>query len=182
MVNNNQNKNIEELPRLGSELYNLNHPNEKIRIKTLKKYKRINKYIVLPLYKLKILPIFGFGRIFLILTTKGRITGKKRKTPLEYHWIDGVITIFSGRGEDAGWLKNIRANPDDVWVQHGFHSFQPHVEFVTDDNDKLNIIKWYVIKHKRSAKLLFGWDPKLDDPETADFSKMLNMVTIVQLL
>ena len=181
MVNDNQIKNEEKLPRAGSALYNLNHPDEQIRIRTLKKYKRINKFLVLPLYRVKLLPLFGFGRIFLILRTKGRITGKKRRTPLEYHWIDGVITIFSGRGEDAGWLKNIRANPDDVWVQYGFHSFQPRVEFITDNNDKLNIFKWYVTKHKRSAKLLFGWEPKLDTPETADFSKMLKILTIIRL-
>ena len=123
-----------------------------------------------------------FGRIFLILTTIGRITGKKRRTPLEYHWIDDIITIFSGRGEDAGWLKNLRANPDDVWVRHGFHSFKPHVNILTDENDKLDVIKWYVTKHKRSAKLLFGWNPKMDDPEATDFSKMLKTVTIIQLL
>lgn len=182
MKSNNQNDLEEELPRSGSALYNLNHPDSEIREKYLKKFKRINKILVIPLYKLKILPLLGFGRIFLILTTIGRIAGKKRKTPLEYHRIDGVITIFSGRGEKADWLKNIRANPESVWVRHGFHSFQPRVKFVIDDTDKLNIIKWYVIKHKRSAKFLFGWNPKSDDPEAINFSRMLNTITIVQLL
>lgn len=182
MVNNNQNKNLEELPRSGSALYNLNHTDEKIRQKTLKRYKKLNKYLIIPLYRIRILPLLGFGRIFLILTTKGRITGKKRRTPLEYHWIDGVITLFSGRGEDAGWLKNIRTNPDDVRVRHGFHSFQPRVEIITDEIDKLKIFKWYVTKHSRSSKLLFGWNRKLDDPETTDFSKMLKILTIIRLV
>ena len=181
-MNNNQIENEEELPRTGSALYNLNHPDEKIRKKTLKKYKRINKYLVLPLYRLRILPLLGFGRIFLILTTKGRITGKKRRTPLEYHWINDVITIYSGRGEDSDWLKNLRANPDDVWVRHGFHSFRTHVEIVKEENNKLDIIKWYVTEHKRYAKLLFGWNPKLDDPEATDFSKMLKTITIIRLI
>ncbi len=93
-----------------------------------------------------------------------------------------MITIFSGRGEDAGWLKNIRTNPEFVWVRYGFHSFQPLVKFVIDDIDKLDIIKWYVTNHKRSAKFLFGWNPKTDDPEVTNFSKMLNTITIIQLL
>ena len=171
----------EELPRPGSALYNLNHPEEKVRIKTLKRYKRINKYLILPLYRLRILPLLGFGRIFLILTAKGRISGKIRRTPLEYHWIDGVITIFSGRGEDSDWLKNLRANPEDTMVKQGFHSFQPHIEFITAYEDKLNIIKWYVIEHKRSAKFLFGWSPKIDDPKITDFTKMLNSLVMVRL-
>jgi deazaflavin-dependent oxidoreductase (nitroreductase family) len=163
----------EELPRPGSALYNLNHPEEKVRLKTLKRYKRINKYLILPL--------FGFGRIFLILTTKGRISGKIRRTPLEYHWIDKVITIFSGRGEDSDWLKNLHANPEYAKVKHGFHSFQPRIEFITTNEDKLNIIKWYVIEHKRSAKFLFGWKPKKDDPDTTNFTKLLDSLVIIRL-
>jgi len=180
MTNDNQNTFNEDLPRVGSALYNLNHPNENLRMKTLKKYKRINKLLILPLYRLRILPLLGFGRIFLILTTKGRISGKIRRTPLEYHWIDNVITIFSGRGEESDWLKNLRVNPNDVIVRHGFHSFQPHIEFITSYKDKLKIIKWYVIEHKRSAKFLFGWRPKIDDPETTDFSKMLDSLVIIR--
>lgn len=171
----------EELPRPGSALYNLNHPEEKVRIKALKRYKRINKYLILPLYRLRILPLLGFGKIFLILTTKGRISGKFRRTPLEYQWINDVITIFSARGEDSDWLKNLRANPNDVMVRHGFHSFQPRIEFITAHEDKLNIMKWYVNEHKRSAKFLFGWKPKIDDPDTIDFTKMLDSLVIVRL-
>ncbi len=108
-------------------------------------------------------------------------SGKIRKTPLEYHWINDVITIFSGRGENSDWLKNINANPDDVWVRHGFHSFQAHIEILTIENDKLEIVKWYVTKHRRSAKFLFGWKPKLDDPNTTDFSKLLQIISIIRL-
>ncbi len=171
----------EILPRSGSALYNMNHPNDNIRKKTLNKYKRLNKYLVIPLYRLRILPLLGFGRIFLILTTIGRKTGKKRMTPLEYHWIEGIMTIFSGRGEDSGWLKNIRANPASVWVKHGFHSFPARVDFMSNENDKLKIIRWYVVKHSRSAKMLFGWNKKIDDPESSDFSKLLTTISIIQL-
>lgn len=171
----------ELLPRMGSALYNMNHPDEKIRLKTLKKYNRLNKYLVIPLYRLRILPLLGFGRVFLILTTIGRKTGKNQRTPLEYHWIDRIMTIFSGRGEDSGWLKNIRANPDSVWIRHGFHSFPTRVEFISHEDDKRKIIRWYVEEHSRSAKMLFGWNKKIDDPESSDFSKLLDTVSIIQL-
>jgi deazaflavin-dependent oxidoreductase (nitroreductase family) len=169
------------LPRPGSPLYKLNHEDENKRKKTLKRWRILNKFLVLPLYRLRIFPLFGLGRIFLVLTTKGRITGKKRKTPLEYHRIEQVITVFSSRGEEAGWVKNMLANPDHIMVRHGFHSFQPNVEYVTQENQKLEIIKWYVLNHGKSAKMLFGWDRKLDDPETTDFSKMLELITIIRL-
>lgn len=181
MSSNNIDANEDLLPRPGSPLYNLNHKDVMIKNKTLKKFKTLNKYVVLPLYRLRILPLLGFGRIFLILTTQGRKTGKKRRTPLEYHRIEGIITIFSSLGEDAGWMKNIQVNPDSLLVRHGFHRFQPQVEIVRDMDEKLRILKMYILKHGRSSKMLFGWNPKTDDPETTDFTNLLKLITIVKL-
>ena len=178
---NNIDTNEDLLPRPGSPLYNLNCGDEILKNKTLKKFKKANKYLVLPLYRLRILPLLGFGRIFLVLTTKGRITGKKRRTPLEYRRIEGTITIFSSRGEDAGWMKNIRAHPDSLVVRHGFHRFQPQVEVVTNEDQKLEIMKWYVMNHGKAAKMLFGWNTKTDDPETTDITNLLKLITIIKL-
>ena len=169
------------LPRPGSPLYTLNHEDENERKKTFRKWRILNKYLVIPLYRLRILPLLGFGRIFLILTTQGRKTGKKRRTPLEYHRIEGVITIFSSLGDDSGWMKNIRAHPDSLLVRHGFHRFQPQVEIVGNTDEKLKILKWYIVKHERSSKTLFGWNPKTDDPESTDFTNLLKLISIVKL-
>lgn len=171
----------EKLPRSGSVLYNLTHKDEEIREKTLKRFRRLNKFLVLPLYRLRLLPLLGFGRIFLILTTRGRISGKKRRTPLEYHRINGIITIFSGRGEDANWFKNLLANPESVWVRHGFHSFPARIEIILDDHEKLEIFKWYAKKHSRSAKMLFGWNREEDTPDSSDFSNLIKIVSIIRL-
>ena len=182
MAENENGNELGLLPRPGSALYNLNHLDEKIKEKTLKKYKRVNKYLVLPLYRLRILPLLGIGRVFLILMTKGRITGKKRRTPLEYHRIDGIITIFSGRGDESGWMKNIHAAPESVWARHGFHSFHAKVDIIQDELEKLKIIKWYVNNHSKSAKMLFGWDSKIDNPESTDFSEFLKLISIIRLI
>ena len=170
----------EDLPRPNSSLYNLLCADEEIKSKTIKKYKRFNKYFTIPFYKIRLLPAIGFGRLFLILETVGRNSGKKRKSPLEYHWYEGAIHVVSGRGEDSDWLKNIRANPDKVWIRHGFHYFKAKVEFLNDFDEKNKMIKWYVTKHPKAAKMLFGWDEKTDDPEKTDFSKLLNLITIMR--
>jgi hypothetical protein len=42
-------------------------------------------------------------------------------------------------------------------------------------------MKWYVVNHGKAAKMHFGWNPKTDDPETTDFSIMLNLITIIKI-
>lgn len=173
--------NVEEFPRKSSVIYKFRNKDEIAKEKVLKKYKKLNKYMIVPLYRAGLLPLLGFGRIFLILTTKGWKTGKKRRTPLEYRRYEGNITIFSARGEEATWFKNLRANPDNVLVKHGFHHFKPRIEFVSDINQKITIMKWYVTKFGRAAKMLFGWDPKKDNPENINFSKLVNLISIIHL-
>lgn len=169
----------EELPRSGSALYNFHYQDEISINKTLKRWKNLNKYLIVPLYRIRLLPLFGFGKTFLILKTKGWKTGKVRRTPLEYRKYEGIITIFAARGENATWVKNVRSYPDNVSIICGFHHFKPRIEFVSDDNRKKLIMKWYATKFGKAAKVLFGWDPKTDDPESVDFSKLTNLISIL---
>ncbi len=182
MINSSEKtNNIDEFPRIGSVIYKFNDQNEATKENLLKKWKKLNKYLMIPLYRARIFPLLGFGRIFLILTTKGWKTGKIRRTPLEYRRYDGTITIFSARGEESAWIKNLHANPDDASVRHGFHHFKPHVEFISDINQKITVMKWYITKFGKAAKMLFGWDPKKDDLEAIDLSKLSSLISIIFL-
>ncbi|MEJ2293949.1 MAG: nitroreductase/quinone reductase family protein [Candidatus Lokiarchaeota archaeon] len=170
-----------ELPRPGSVMFNFHFKDEKDRKITLKRWQKMNKYLMVPLYRVKLLPLLGFGKIFLILKTKGWKTGKLRRTPLEYRRYNDTITIFASRGEESTWVKNMRANPENVSVIHGFHHFKPRIEYIEDSNQKLTIMKWYVERFGKAAKMLFGWDPKTDDPDIVDFTKLINLITIILL-
>ncbi len=173
--------NYEELPRSGSVIYNFNYQDPLSKKKNLNRWRKLNKYLVVPLYRVKLLPLLGFGKIFLILKTKGWKTGKTRRTPLEYRRYEGKIIVFAARGENATWVKNIRSNPNNVSVIRGFNNFKTRLEFISDLNRKLAIIKWYVTNFTKAAKLLFGWDPSKDNPETTDFSKLINILSIILL-
>lgn len=50
------------------------------------------------------------GRVLLLGTT-GRRTGRRRITPLQYEWIDGVLCVASVRGAEADWVRNLVADP-----------------------------------------------------------------------
>ena len=57
------------------------------------------------------------GTTILLLTTKGRVSGEARTTPL-IHRTDGerwiVVASKGGAPENPGWFENLIANPDAV--------------------------------------------------------------------
>jgi deazaflavin-dependent oxidoreductase (nitroreductase family) len=58
------------------------------------------------------------GRRVLLLTTRGRNTGKSRVTPLQYEEIDGCFYLAAARGEKTDWLRNLAVHPE-VSIQVG---------------------------------------------------------------
>lgn len=173
-------KNSSVYHRPGSAMYNLMEVDREKQKKTLAKWKLANKYFVVPLYKIGLLSLLGIGRIFILLTTIGRNSGKERTTPLEYHKIGGKIHIFSGRG-GSDWLKNLKANPDKVWVRAGFQRFKPQVQAILDGAEKFRILKWCVEKNPTPSKKLFGWNPEKDDPDSDDLKQFAKFIPIIKL-
>jgi deazaflavin-dependent oxidoreductase (nitroreductase family) len=56
----------------------------------------------------------------LILTTKGRKSGKIRSSPVGYFERDGgyfIVASNSGASNSPSWYHNIKANPDEVKIQ-----------------------------------------------------------------
>jgi deazaflavin-dependent oxidoreductase (nitroreductase family) len=48
---------------------------------------------------------------FLYLTTRGRTTGQPRQIEIWFVELDGRLYVVSERGEESGWVKNIRREP-----------------------------------------------------------------------
>jgi deazaflavin-dependent oxidoreductase (nitroreductase family) len=162
---------IRSFPRPGTPYYGYTQ-NPNYQSKFLASFKYLNKIIV-PLYLL-MAPLFRlFGFKVYLLTTKGRITGKMRKTPLEYDKIDGVLHGGVVNPRKSQWFKNILANPDDVWVQIGLRKFHARIE-VLDDEGTIEVVKYYIRTHPSYSKF-WGWDPEKDKIATADFSPMLKI-------
>jgi len=170
-----------DLPRPGSILYEMIHDTMKQQRKTIKKFKFINNFFVNPLYRIGLLPLLGFSKTFLLLFTPGRNSGKRSVAPLEYHRINGVVHIFSGRGEKSDWFKNLRKNPDKVSIKLGFHSFKPKIEIIHDSKEKLEVIRWYVKTHPTLARYLFGWNKKTDDPKSGILEPLVDLIPIIRL-
>ena len=157
------------------------HDSVKQQRKTIKKFKFINNFFINPLYRIGLLPLLGFSRAFLLLFTTGRNSGKRCVATLEYHRINGVVHIFSGRGKKSDWFKNLRENPDKVSVKLGFHSSKPEIEIIDDSKEKLEVIRWYVKAHPTYARYLFGWNRSTDDPKSGILEPLVDLIPIIRL-
>ena len=77
------------------------------------------------------------GRPIVLLTIKGRTTGKERTTPLVYLPVAGPngdrIFVFASKGgapDDPDWYKNLVANPD-VTVEVGDEQYAARAVVIT---------------------------------------------------
>lgn len=83
--------------------------------------------------------IFGgtgmFGINTLVLTTRGRVTGRPRSTPVNYVEQGGVWFIaasFAGNDTPPRWYLNLRAHPD-VVIEVGARRIACTARVLTDD-------------------------------------------------
>ena len=109
-----------------------------------------------------------------IITTRGRKSGLLRHTPLEYFKIDEQLYGGVTNPAKSQWHKNILANPEEVWVQLGFRNFHARIEFL-DEEAFFETIRAYTRLYPRMAAAAWGWDPKTDDVEPADFTPMVKV-------
>jgi deazaflavin-dependent oxidoreductase (nitroreductase family) len=167
-------------PLPGTTYYNMLY-DQKSKKQFYTSFKIANR-VIAPLYKLRLLPLLGFGKLVLLLSTRGRKSGKKRTTPIGYFRYQDTLHLISGWGKEANWYKNILAYPEDVYVQVGFRCFHARAELV-QNRDELKQIMIWLVKHHTSGPegKAMGWDPRKDDPETADFSGMFENMAIVRL-
>jgi deazaflavin-dependent oxidoreductase (nitroreductase family) len=139
----------------------------------------MNKYVV-ALYRLGVLPLLGAGKNTMLLTTRGRKSGQLRRFPVGYFRIDGQIYLISGWGKEANWYKNILANPDEVWIQIGFHHLAVRANILEDAVEIRHVIDTLVKESPADAQRLFGWNPQSASLEDPDFSPMIEHVIFVR--
>jgi deazaflavin-dependent oxidoreductase (nitroreductase family) len=171
---------MEEFPRKGSALYDMLRGDEETKKRSLATWKRMNRVVVF-LYELGLLPLIGIGRYILLLYTVGRKSGKARVNPLEYRRRDDAVLLFSARGKASDWYRNLKAHPEKTEIRIGFKKSSPKVEFVDDPERIKEIMHWYIQKFPGSSKMLFGWNKKKDDIETAGLSSLAEALKIIQL-
>ncbi len=91
------------------------------------------------------------GHRFLLLTHRGRKTGKLRQTVLEVVHYDHATresVVLSAYGERADWYQNILANPP-IEVQTGGSRYAPQYRLLEVD-ERLAALKIYQRRYRRA--------------------------------
>jgi len=98
----------------------------------------------------------GAGRI-MVITTTGRKSGLKRRTPVNYAMQDGELYCMAGFGPGSDWYRNLRSNPKvEVWMPDSWWAGE--VEEVTDPALRLPLVRQITINSGFAARL-FGINP-----------------------
>jgi deazaflavin-dependent oxidoreductase (nitroreductase family) len=122
-------------------------------------FKRFNK-IMIALYRLGLGPYISNPQTgyIMVLTTIGRKSGLKRRTPVNYAIVDGDIYCTSGFGVTSDWYRNLKANSQlEVWL--GRHWWAGQAEEVTDPAEWLPLYRLILINSGFAAETFLGFDP-----------------------
>ncbi len=117
------------------------------------------------LYAIGLGPIYG--RLVLLLTTRGRKTGRPRVTPLQYEKIDGVFHVASARGDRADWFRNIVADPR-VEVRVRSRRFAGIAEPITDPGRVADFLEYRLQRHPRMVGAIMRREGLPKNPGRAD--------------
>ena len=105
------------------------------------------------LYRLRL--GFLMGRRIIVLTHRGRKTGKLRRTAIEvvrYDEETGEIFVVSAYGGKSDWYLNITRSPP-VLVQLGGRKFVPEFRMVPPEEERARLAAYYS-DHTTDAKFL----------------------------
>jgi len=129
------------------------------RTTTPSTFKRFN-LVMVTLYRL------GLGSLLsnpqtgyiMVLTTTGRKTGRRHRTPVNYAILDGDIYCTAGFGVTSDWYRNLKANPQvEVWL--GRRWWVGTAEEVTDPAEWLPLYRLILVNSGFAAPLFTGIDP-----------------------
>jgi deazaflavin-dependent oxidoreductase (nitroreductase family) len=71
----------------------------------------------------------------LLLTTRGRRSGKARTTPVSFMPVADRYIVFSGWGVSSSWYHNVRADPE-VLIQVGRRQMRGTAHIVEDADQR----------------------------------------------
>lgn len=133
----------------------------------IKFFRVLNRFMIL-MWRLGLGPFLnGWPKVlgrYMVITHVGRKSGLKRRTPVNYALVDGVIYCTAGFGAKADWYRNMVANPHvEVWLPDGW--WLGAAEEVLEPEIRLKLLRQVLIG-SGFASFAAGIDPyKISDSD-----------------
>lgn len=136
---------------------------------------RIANQIVLFLLRT---PLHGLvSNVLLLLTFKGRKSGKSFTTPLGYTQQGKTITLFT----DHPWWKNLRANPSVTITLKG-KTFEGVAEVIAEDRDAIEkALLAFVRERPQAARAYSVTMDAAGQPDPASVNAAANRFTLIRV-
>ena len=155
------------------------------RTKRFHYFTKVLNGVIIFLYRIYLLPLFGLGKRIVIIDTIGWKTRKKRTTPvLALHFYTEFLTLYVARGIKSHWLKNILAADDQIFkIQKGFKKMQVKGVLIEDQKEKFKHLG-YFFEELTAARGIFGYDKEKhgDVFQTEEFKEILEIIEFLQIL
>lgn len=118
------------------------------------------------------------GKVILLLTTRGRKSGRPRVTPLQYEEIDGCYYLAAALGARADWVRNIQANPL-VQVRVLRHRFFGQAQIIRDPGQIADFLALRLQRHPRMVAAILRSDGLPIPPSRADLEQYAARLALV---
>lgn len=136
------------------------------------------KKLILALYEAGLAPVLG--RLILLLTTTGRISGLPRQTPLQYERVGGEFWVGSARGLQADWVKNLLANRAAL-VRVKNQVFPVSARVVSDSEQVADFIAYRLQKRPRLIGMILRMDGMAAHPDRQQLLRYAGGLALVRL-
>jgi deazaflavin-dependent oxidoreductase (nitroreductase family) len=119
----------------------------------------INKFFMVPMFRLGLGPFFGnpLSGYIMVLKVVGRKTGKIRFAPVNYAIHNGNIYCISGGRQTSDWYRNLKANPQVEVIMPDGPVFGA-VEEVSDAQERHAVMR-HVLQNAGFAGFFEGYNP-----------------------
>ena len=121
-----------------------------------------------------------YGRLVMLLTTRGRRSGKARVTPLQYERVDGTFIVGSARGTRSDWYRNLLVHPQ-AEVRAGSARFTATAETCTDPASITDFLELRLKRHPRIVGGILRLRGLPANPTRADLETYAAGMAIVTL-
>ena len=120
------------------------------------------------------------GRLVLLLTTTGRVTGKRRVTPLQFESVGEKFYVGSARGIKADWVRNILVD-DQVKVRVKNQRFNGTAEVITDVEKIIEFLLLRLQHHPHMMTVMLKSDGIPKNPDRHLLMDYASQIALVEI-